>query len=90
MNEFVYLIEELWTDSMENHPGNAYGYKPVCVVERETEARKIVAEAGLESPNRCWALRDATPKKRYTKLPLQAASSDLRECFADTSDGEPR
>ena len=42
----IFLIEELWTDSMENEASAAYGYRAIGYIETRERARKICAAAG--------------------------------------------
>jgi hypothetical protein len=46
----VFLIQKMWTDWMENHMSEAFGYKTVGYVTDEEEAKKIVADAGVTNP----------------------------------------
>lgn len=68
INKPIYLIYEAWTDSMENHPSNAFGYEVVGYTLTEEEAAQFV-EAGGEVPKTfSWVLDKPASKYYYRKL----------------------
>jgi hypothetical protein len=50
----IYLIEEIWSDSMENDVSAALGYAPVGYVTDEEVAKKIVEDGGLVPVDYNW------------------------------------
>ena len=51
----IYLIEEIWTDWMENHHSNAVGYRTKGYVLTEQEAQDVVASGRLLKKEDFWA-----------------------------------
>lgn len=43
----IYIIEKLWTDTLENDYSRAQGYEPVGYVTQLDDARRIVHDAGV-------------------------------------------
>ena len=50
MSEFetIFLVEELWADSMENDLSRAIGYRPIGFVTTQKEADTLVMQRGVE------------------------------------------
>jgi hypothetical protein len=68
----MYVIEEIWRDSLENQVDSAIGYKPVAVCLYETTAKRVVREGGTVDETYCWAVMRGTtmPKYRYKEVPV--------------------
>jgi hypothetical protein len=64
----IYLILELWTCNLENDVAAAVGYEPLGYVNTEDEAKRVVANMGVEPKSTCWALRGDTPRGKYKAL----------------------
>lgn len=78
MTKQVFLIEELWTDYLENSPSDALGYKPIGVALSESEATRLVSEAGMVAKN-CWAMSGPMPRLRYKPLPVIGSAVEPSE-----------
>lgn len=67
----AFVLEKLWTDSLENEVGSASGYTPCGVAFSEAEAKHIVAEAG-ERIGTGWPFMqgEKVPNMRYVKVPV--------------------
>lgn len=63
----MYIIEKLWTDSMENSISAALGYSIVGYVNTEEEAKKVVEEGGIVKKE-CWAMNGDMPLLKYKKI----------------------
>jgi hypothetical protein len=70
VTDTIFVIEELWTDEMENETARAIGYSAVGFVEDEQLARKLVADAGVAPKKTMWAMFEDMPRKRYKPLTL--------------------
>jgi hypothetical protein len=70
----MYVIEEIWRDSLENQVDSAIGYQPVAVTLHEVTAKRVVEEAGVVDDTYCWAVgRGMTmPTRRYKEVPVWA------------------
>ena len=68
----VYLIEELWTDSLENHPSAQKGYKPFAVTFDEKVAKNFCDKGGLCTNKYSSAIDEYNPmaKYRYKKIKI--------------------
>jgi hypothetical protein len=64
----VYLIEKIWTDSLENQPSAAVGYEPHGFVFDEEKAKKICAKGRKYTGKDCWAILEPMPEFRYKSL----------------------
>lgn len=64
----IFLIEQIWIDSMENEVNSAVGYKPVGWVATEQEAKELVAKGKKYTRDNCWAIRESMPEYQYKKL----------------------
>lgn len=66
----VFLIHELWVDSMENHPSQAMGYNVVGYVTSRARAEQLVAEAGVRN-GEGWPIQKgkSEPKRKFTEIP---------------------
>lgn len=64
-----YLIEQLWTDSMENTTDGAVGYSPFGIAPTEEIAKRVVDWGGMVQ-KQCWAMSGPMPKLRYKPLPM--------------------
>jgi len=77
----MWLIEELWIDTLENR--NAYGYKPVAIVATSIEAEIICGKEFVKKSAYPWPLSyaqelpDPVPKYKAIALPLITSISDL-------------
>lgn len=73
MKRRVYLIERLWVDPMENR--NAFGYKPIGVVESKREADRIIELEHVSKKDHPWPLNysntsgDTVPRFRAEEIP---------------------
>ncbi len=63
----IWLIEKLWTDSLENDYYAAQGYEPEGYVLYEEEADALIKSAGTFTGN-CWAVSETTPVRRKRKI----------------------
>ena len=64
----IYVIEELWTDPMENDFNAALGYKAIGYVVGIDRANQLVQEAGFND-HRGWPiLGRKIPKRKMIKL----------------------
>jgi len=50
----IFLIERIWSDSMENDSSAALGYEPVGYVDTEEEAKAIVEKGGQVPVDYNW------------------------------------
>jgi len=66
----MYVIKEIWINSMENGRSNAMGYRVVGYVNTEEEARKIKSDGGMLSAKRFpWPLIwGDEPRFKYEKV----------------------
>lgn len=64
----IYLIEEIWTDWMENRRSDAVGYKPIGYVQTEEDALAIVASGKMCTKEDCWACGTGMPQFRYKEI----------------------
>lgn len=64
----IFLIEKLWTDSLENEVNGAYGYDPHSYVDLEETAIRIVKDGGIVDKKQCWAFIRNMPMYKYTKI----------------------
>jgi hypothetical protein len=65
----IFVIEELWLDSMENLLMYARGYKPIGYVETQAEAEKLIIEAGVEIGDGWPVMKgEQLPRKRVRPL----------------------
>lgn len=67
MPTVIWLIEKLWTDSLENEVSAVAGYAPAGFVLTEAEADTLIREAG-NFTGKCWALNHPTPILRKRKI----------------------
>ena len=66
----VFLIEELWIDSMENSYIDALGYKPIGVVEDCETAEAMVCNSGnVEGSGWPISVGVSKPRLRVRELP---------------------
>ena len=63
--KLVYLIEKIWTDSLENEISAAVGYEPFGFMVNEEAAKNFCAKGRLYKQKDCWAIRDSLPEYRY-------------------------
>lgn len=65
----IYMIERLWTDSMENQRSDAMGYNPVGFVLDYATAVNVV-EAGGHKQGDGWPIPrgESKPRFRYVRL----------------------
>jgi len=61
----VYLIEELWTDSLENQPSAQKGYEPLAVTFDEKVAKNFCDKGGLRTDKYSSAIDKYNPMARY-------------------------
>lgn len=71
----VFVIEKIWTDSLENEHASAVGYTAIGYVESEERARSIVLAGRMLTSKDCWAISDmiypaGMNEYRYKKLEL--------------------
>jgi len=73
----VYLIEKIWTDSMENKSERALGYSPVGYVYSEKAAKKFCGKGRIYTDNDCWAIFTQMPEYTYKEInPISAEKSE--------------
>ena len=72
--QVVWVIEEFWTDSLENRPSAASGYSVVGVAFTQADANAIVERAGVVAGTG-WPLRvgDSRPRRRATVVDVLRA-----------------
>ena len=63
----IFLIERLWTNSIENHPMAAYGYEPHGFMLSKSKAEKL-SKSEMVPKSKCWALNKPMPKYRFKEL----------------------
>lgn len=66
----MFLIEELWTDRLENEHPAAVGYKAIGFVAEQTDADALIERAGVVDGTG-WPIKlgDTMPKLRARSLP---------------------
>jgi hypothetical protein len=64
--EKIWVAREAWTDSWENQPSAAFGYRNVGFFESEPQARAWV-ECGGPAP-KCWATPQGAPNREVVEL----------------------
>ena len=66
----VFLIEELWIDSMENSYSDALGYTPIGVVEDRETAEAMVRDLG-DVEGTGWPISTgvSNPRLRMREVP---------------------
>jgi hypothetical protein len=70
MMAVAYLLEEMWTDALENDSVRAMGYTQVAVTLSHAEAIRWVV-AGGKHPGSAWPhIAPGTEKRRLRSLPL--------------------
>lgn len=67
MNE-LYIISQIWTDSMENQSSNAVGYKDIGFVYTEEEAKIFCSKGKILTRKECWAIMNEMPEFKYNKI----------------------
>lgn len=78
MTKQVFLIEQLWTDYLENSVERALGYTPIGIARSEEIAKKLIADAGVVE-QQCWAMHGPMPKLRYKALPMIGSADEPKE-----------
>lgn len=63
----IYLIEELWVDTLENR--DAYGYKTIGYVTSEDEAKKICNSKFINKSKYPWPLETAWEFNNIQEIP---------------------
>jgi hypothetical protein len=66
----AFLIEELWTDFMENESSAASGFRPIAISLTREAADACVAEGGVHPGSRWPVIQAGTPKRRVKELKL--------------------
>ena len=73
MTKKVYIIERIWTASLENDVDRALGYRQEGFVEDEETAKRICEAAGM-TRQKCWAMfGKSMPELRYHMVSSYAA-----------------
>jgi hypothetical protein len=75
----IYLIERLWTDSMENNSYAAVGYAVAGYVATRDEAERIVNGCEMVPESACWAIRKPTPRFKYRAVEPFVPSAHLKD-----------
>lgn len=66
----AYLLEEMWTDALENDSMRAMGYTQVAATLSHSEAIRWVTAGGVH-PGSAWpAIAPGTPRRRLRSIPL--------------------
>ena len=61
----AYVIEELWTDSLENQPSARIGYEPFAVTFDEKVAKNFCDKGGLCTNKYSSAIDEYNPMVKY-------------------------
>jgi len=64
----IFLIEKIWTDSMENEIDSAVGYDSWGYMTNEKNAKEFCEKGKTFTQNDCWAIRENMPEYRYRKI----------------------
>ncbi len=64
----IFLIKQLWLDSMENEYNSAKGYDAFGYVNTEDEAIEFCKKGKMYDKKACWALSEDTPQFIYVRL----------------------
>ena len=76
MKNKIYLVEQIWSDSMENKVEKALGYEIIGYVVGE-EGKECYESLGRDyDVNDCWALKGTLPEYRLTELKRQLCLTD--------------
>ena len=80
----MYLIKEIWVDTMENGRASALGYKNIGFVKTEEEARQIVKDGGALRADRFkWPLIwGDEPRFKYEKVRFMTPLTKSRGCVS--------
>ena len=79
----LWLIEILWTDSLENEIDSARGYGPEGYALTESDADALIAQAGLYTGN-CWAISEPTPLRRKKRIELLSPNTPVTDAEPST------
>jgi len=66
--KLVFLIEKIWTDSMENEVSAAVGYVPYGYALTEELAKSFCDKGKQYTKKDCWAIMSPMPEYRYNTL----------------------
>ena len=72
----VFVIEELWTDSLENQIGNAMGYQAVGFAWTPEDARHIVDQGG-EVVGTGWPIKAGEKMRRRRAMPVRLMTPNV-------------
>ena len=84
----LWLIEILWTDSLENEIDSARGYGPEGYALTESDADALIAQAGLYTGN-CWAISEPTPLRRKKRIELLSPNTAIRHAAPNPTQLKP-
>jgi hypothetical protein len=73
MTDLIYIIEKIWTDSMENQFERALGYSPIGFVSDEKKAIDYCSKGCDYTSKDCWAIGilkkdEKLPEYKYVAL----------------------
>ena len=64
----IWLIEQIWFDSMENEIDSAVGYSLFGYVENEEKAKEFCSKGKIYTRKDCWAVGGEVPEYRYKEV----------------------
>jgi hypothetical protein len=56
MSDLIYIIEQIWTDDLEDQRERALGYRPIGFVFTEKEATEFCSKGRDYTSKDCWAI----------------------------------
>jgi len=73
MTDLIYVIEQIWVDSMENDTERALGYNPIGFVLEEQKAIDFCSKGRDYTSEDCWAIGiqkkdEKLPEYRYNTI----------------------
>ena len=64
----IWLIKQIWLDSMENQMDSAVGYSPFGYVESEIKAKDFCNKGKTYTSKDCWAVCGEQPQYKYKEV----------------------
>jgi hypothetical protein len=64
----IFMIEQIWFDSMENDVSGAVGYSPFVFAESEEKAKEFCSKGEVYTNKRCWAVYGEMPQYKYKEI----------------------
>jgi hypothetical protein len=64
----IFLIERIWTNSMENEINSAVGYEPYGFVSTKEDAEQFCLKGRSFTRKDCWAILYEQPEYIYKEI----------------------